>query len=223
MAVNEPKKRMRGQHQSSSSPFGYVGLESRGSGEASAAAGRCPACCPEHLRYRKGQANIRHRRPHHPSSRLCRQPAGPQTDRGSVRLGQGQCGAPKDQVPEPGQSAIPVHPRLLLASISSEYPSCSRRPGHDMHFSRGDHTRWRSVASLLESYGAITGGETREEAVTQQSFINRQGDAIGDISVRRNRGAVGFDLWQNHRENAVDMSAPAESCGPFGRGRGTTL
>jgi hypothetical protein len=30
MAVNEPKKRMRGQHQSSSSPFGYVGLESRG-------------------------------------------------------------------------------------------------------------------------------------------------------------------------------------------------
>lgn len=208
MAVNEPKKRMRGQHQSSSSPFGYVGLESRVPAKHPLRPGRYPACCPEHLRYRKGQANIRHRRPHHPSSRLCRQPAGPQTDRGSVRLGQGQCGAPKDQVPEPGQS---------------EYPSCSRRPGHDMHFSRGDHTRWRSVASLLESYGAITGGETREEAVTQQSSINRQGDAIGDISVRRNRGAVGFDLWQNHRENAVDMSAPAESCGPFGRRRGTTL
>ena len=92
-----------------------------------------------------------------------------------------------------------------------------------MHFSLGDHTRWRSVASLLESYGAITGGETREEAVTQQSSINRQGDAIGDISVRRNRGAVGFDLSQNHRENAVDMCAPAESCGPFGRRRGTAL
>jgi hypothetical protein len=44
-----------------------------------------------------------------------------------------------------------------------------------------------------------------------------------DNTIRRNRGAVGFDLWQNHRENAVDMSAPAESCGPFGRGRGTTL
>ncbi|MGF1609709.1 MAG: hypothetical protein ACFCUQ_09960 [Kiloniellales bacterium] len=39
----------------------------------------------------------------------------------------------------------------------------------------------------------------------------------------RNRGAVGFDLSQDHRKNAVDMCAPAESCGPFGRRRGTTL
>ena len=36
-------------------------------------------------------------------------------------------------------------------------------------------------------------------------------------------GPVGFDLSQNHRENAVDMWAPAEPCGPFGRRRGTTL
>jgi hypothetical protein len=43
-----------------------------------------------------------------------------------------------------------------------------------------------------------------------------------DDTIRRNRGAVGFDLSQNHRENAVDMSAPAESCGPFDRRR-TTL
>jgi hypothetical protein len=43
-----------------------------------------------------------------------------------------------------------------------------------------------------------------------------------DDTIRRNRGAVGFDLSQNHRENAVDMCAPAESCGPFDRRR-TTL
>ena len=37
------------------------------------------------------------------------------------------------------------------------------------------------------------------------------------------RGAAGFDLSQNHRENAVDMCAPAESCGPSDRRRGTTF
>jgi hypothetical protein len=44
-----------------------------------------------------------------------------------------------------------------------------------------------------------------------------------DDTIRRNRGAVDFDLSQNQRENAVDMCAPAESCGPFDRRRGTTF
>jgi hypothetical protein len=221
MAVNEPKKRMRDQHQSSSSPFGYVGLESRGPAKHPLRPGVTPHVAQ--TTYDTGRPGK-----HPPSTAappvIPAMPPASGSANGSRKcsVGQGQCGAPKDQVPEPGQSAIPV-PSSFIAGFNLVRIPKLLAEAHDMHFSRGDHTRWRSVASLLESYGAITGGETREEAVTQQSFINRQGDAIGDISVRRNRGAVGFDLWQNHRENAVDMSAPAESCGPFGRGRGATL
>lgn len=223
MAGNEPKKRMRGQHQSSSSPSATWAL--RAGLRRSIRCGRGVTPHVAQNTYDTGRA----RQTSAIDGRTTRHPGYAASQRVRKRIEEvfgwvkASAGLRKTKFRSQNRGAIPVHPRLLLASSSSEYPSCSRRPGHDMHFSRGDHTRWRSVASLLESYGAITGGETREEAVTQQSSINRQGDAIGDMSVRRNRGAVGFDLWQIHRENAVDMSAPAESCGPFGRGRGATL
>jgi hypothetical protein len=127
MAVNEPKKWMRGQHQSSSSPFGYVGLESRGPAKHPLRPGVTPHVAQN--TYDTGRARqtsaIDGRTTRHPGYAASQRSAN-----GSRKcsVGQGQCGAPKDQVPEPGQSAIAVHPRLLLASISSEYPSCSRRP-----------------------------------------------------------------------------------------------
>ena len=221
MAVNEPKKRMRGQHQSSSSPFGYVGLESRGPAKHPLRPGVTPHVAQN--TYDTGRARqtsaIDGRTTRHPGyaasqrvrKRIEEVFGGSRPVRGSERPSSGA----RTECDPSSSSFIAGFNLVRIPKLLAE--------AHDMHFSRGDHTRWRSVASLLESYGAITGGETREEAVTQQSFINRQGDAIGDISVRRNRGAVGFDLWQNHRENAVDMSAPAKSCGPFGRGRGATL
>ena len=100
-----------------------------------------PACGPERQRPALGD-----RRPHHPSPRLCHQPAYPQADRGGLRLGQDRCRTAQGATPRTAQDRLAVH---LCHGRRQSRPSAkaARSRGMTAGLQPERHTRARNTAA----------------------------------------------------------------------------
>src|SRR6476620_7194826 len=113
-----------------------------------------------HATYRpEHQPAFRHRCAHNPPSRLCDQPAHPQTDRGRLRLDEDRRRAPKDEVSRPGQGRMDVY--LCSRSLQSD-PATEADDGAGLMARKqvpalalAFKGRWRIVAMDLWDKAAI--------------------------------------------------------------------